>query len=262
MALIYQPLTAQPLSDIPELDELQEDLSRNVPDWERIGSVALGAALVLFGFSRRTLWGGLATLAGAGLVARGATGHCPAYQKLGVNSRDLQTERHVRGQKGETVTHTVQVQREPAELFRFWRKLENLARFMEHVESVEEIDSDHSRWVVRGPLGKELRWDARVVNESEGEMIAWESLPGAEVNHAGSVWFEPDGQGGTSVKVILRYYPPAGVVGAAAAHLLGESPEQQLQEDLRRFKEIIEQGQDASTGNPGAAGQTNGDPTT
>jgi uncharacterized membrane protein len=99
---------------------------------------------------------------------------------------------------------------------------------------------------VRGPLGQPLHWDARIVNESEGEMIAWETLPGAEVNHAGSVWFEPDGQGGTSVKVILRYYPPAGQVGAATAHLLGESPDEQLAEDLRCFKEIIEQKPDES----------------
>jgi uncharacterized membrane protein len=78
-------------------------------------------------------------------------------------------------------------------------------------------------------------------------MIGWESLPGAEVNHAGSVWFEPDGRGGTSLKVILQYYPPAGSVGAATAHLLGESPDQQLAEDLRRFKEIMEKKEDEST---------------
>jgi uncharacterized membrane protein len=233
-----------------------------VPTWERIGSIALGAGLILFGLPRRTLWGGLAGIAGAGLIARGATGQCAVYRRLGINSRDLQADRHERGQKGIRVEQTVHVQREPAEVFRYWRKLENLARFMEHVESVEELDSELSRWVVRGPLGKELHWEARIVNESEGEMIGWESLPGAEVNHAGSVWFEPDGQGGTSVKVILRYYPPAGVVGAAAAHLLGDAPEQQLEEDLRRFKQIIEQPQDASTGNQGAGGQLNGEPTT
>jgi uncharacterized membrane protein len=144
------------------------------------------------------------------------------------------------------VVQTISVQREPAEVFRYWRKLQNLARFMEHVESVEEIDTSRSRWVVRGPLGQRLHWDARIVNESEGEMIAWESLPGAEVNHAGSVWFDPEGRGGTTVKVILQYYPPAGAVGAATAHLMGEAPDQQVAEDLRRFKEIIEQRQGES----------------
>ena len=261
MALVYQPLTAQPLSELPELDELQEDLSRNVPKWERIGSVALGAGLMLFGISRRSLLGGLAGLAGAGLMARGATGHCAVYRRLGINSRDLQADRHVRGQKGIRVTQTINVQREPAEVFRYWRKLENLALFMEHVESVEELDSERSRWVVRGPLGKQLHWDARIVKESEGEMIGWESLPGAEVNHAGSVWFEPDGQGGTSVKVILRYYPPAGAIGAAAAHLLGDAPDQQLAEDLGHFKEIIEQHQNEPAQSQDAADQSNSGPT-
>ena len=246
MALISQPLTGKPLADFSEVDQPRQDLTRNVPTWERIGSIALGAGLIGVGIWRRSLWGGLAGLAGAALMARGATGRCAVYQALGINSNDLQAERHERGQKGIRVTHSITVEREPAEVFRYWRKLENLARFMEHIESVEEIDSERSHWVVRGPLGKELHWDARIVNESEGEMIAWESLPGAEVNHAGSVWFEPDSRGGTSLKVILRYYPPAGQAGAATAQLLGESPEQQLEQDLRRFKEIIEEKQGAS----------------
>ena len=144
----------------------------------------------------------------------------------------------------------INVQREPAEVFRHWRKLENLARFMDHVESVQEIDRERSHWVVRGPLGQQLQWDARIVNESQGEMIAWESLPGADVNNAGSVYFEPNGEGGTSLKVILQYYPPAGQVGAAAAYVLGESPDQQLREDLSRFKEIIEEKADEPTQNP------------
>ncbi len=247
MALIPQTLTGKPFAQLPELDELRQNLTKNVPGWERVGSIALGAGLIAFGISRRSLWGGLAGLAGAALVVRGATARCLVYQMLGVNSGDLQTERRVRGHKGIRVTQTINVQREPAEVFRYWRKLENLARFMEHVESVEEIDPERSHWVVRGPLGQELHWDARIVNESEGEMIGWETLPGAEVNHAGSVWFEPDGRGGTSLKVILQYYPPAGAVGAAAAQLLGESPDQQLAEDLRRFKEIIEQKSEQST---------------
>jgi uncharacterized membrane protein len=117
---------------------------------------------------------------------------------------------------------------------------------MEHVESVEELDSEYSRWTVRAPLGGHLHWDARIINEREGELIAWESLPGAEVNNAGSVWFEPNGAGGTRLKVTLEYHPPAGVIGSVAASLLGASPGQQFREDLARFKEIIEQSQEAA----------------
>lgn len=241
-------LTAQPLADLPQLDTLREELEINVPKTERIASVALGAGLILFGLYRRSLGGAVAGLAGAALIARGASGHCALYRNLGINSRQLNTETGVPDQKGIKITQTIEVHREPAEVYRHWRKLENLARFMEHVESVEEIDSQRSRWVVRGPLGRPLHWDAQIVNEREGELIAWESLPGAEVNNAGSVWFEPNDNGGTRVKVTLQYQPPAGVVGAATAKLLGESPDQQLATDLARFKEIIEGQDDGQAG--------------
>jgi uncharacterized membrane protein len=241
---IIMALTAQPLADSPELDTLRNEVATNVAtnvsDSERIGSIALGAGLILLALSRRSLLGGLLGLTGAGLVARGTTGNCALYRRLGINSGELSTEAGVADQQGIKVTQTIDIEREPAEVYRHWRKLENLARFMEHVESVEEIDSERSRWVVRGPLGQQLRWDARIVNEREGELIAWESLPGAEVSNAGSVWFEPNGNGGTRLKVSLKYDPPAGMVGAAAAKLFGESPDEELRQDLGRFKEIIE----------------------
>ena len=252
MALISQPLTDKPLAQLPELDELRKNLTQNVPKWERIGSIAVGASLIALGISRRSILGGLTGLAGVALVARGATGRCAVYDRLGNNSRDdLQAERRERGHKGVRVTQTINVQRDPADVFRHWRKLENLAVFMGHVESVQEIDRERSHWVVRGPLGQTLQWDARIVNEEEGKMIGWESLPGADVNNAGSVYFEPNGDGGTSLKVILQYYPPAGQVGAAAAHVLGESPDQQLAEDLGRFKEIMENKAEEPTQNSG-----------
>ncbi len=234
------PLTAQPLADLPQLDAVRDHLANNVTMAERAGSLGLGAALVIFGLSRRSLGSGLLALAGAGLLARGATGHCALYEKLGINSRQLNTQTGVPGNKGIRTNQSIDVRRAPSEVYRYWRKLENLPRFMEHVESVEEIDSERSRWVVRGPLGRQLEWQARIVNEREGEMIAWESLPGAEVSNAGSVWFEPNDDGGTRLKVSLQYEPPAGVVGAVAAKLLGESPDGQLANDLRRFKEILE----------------------
>jgi uncharacterized membrane protein len=136
---------------------------------------------------------------------------------------------------------TITVARPPQEVYRYWRNLENLPRFMEHVESVRELDKRRSSWVVKGPLGHDLAWTAEIISDREGEMIAWESLPGAEVQNAGSVWFEPvEGGSSTDVKVSLQYQPPAGVVGAAVAKLLGEAPEQQLENDLGRFKSLIE----------------------
>jgi uncharacterized membrane protein len=94
---------------------------------------------------------------------------------------------------------------------------------------------------VRGPAGSDLEWTARIVTEREGELLSWESLPGAEVQNAGSVWFEPVNNGtATNVKVSLQYQPPAGVLGAAVAKLFGEAPDQQLESDLERFRQIMD----------------------
>ena len=154
----------------------------------------------------------------------------------------MNDEAGVPGDKGINVERTVKIGRPPQEIYRFWRDLENLPRFFEHVESVAPIDDLRSHWVVKGPAGSRLAWTAQILTDREGELISWESLPGAEVQNAGSVRFEPADDGGTNVKVTLQYYPPAGVVGAAVAKLFGESPDQQLDEDLGRLKQLIEAG--------------------
>lgn len=237
------PSTVQPFVDSKELDGVRAALSMNVQRSERIGSVAAGAGLLLYGASRRSLGGVLVAVLGVALIHRGSTGHCSVYEKLGVNSRQLNTERGVRGNKGIKVDQTIIVAREAQELYRYWRNLGNLARFMEHVESVREIDSRRSDWVVKGPLGHAVEWAAQIITDREGEMIAWESLPGAEVQNAGSVWFKPLGDGSsTEVKVSLQYQPPAGFVGAAVARFFGEDPREQLKQDLNRFKTLIEAG--------------------
>ena len=230
----------------------------NVPQTERIGSAAAGAALVGYGLSRKSLPGFLLALVGGALVARGATGHCAMYAALGVNSRQLNTESGVPGNRGIKVTESIVVSRPRDEVYRYWRNLENLPLFMEHVESVRELDRRRSTWVVRGPLGHDVEWTAHIISDRENEMISWESLPGADVQNAGSVWFEPAAGGSsTEVKVSLQYQPPAGVIGATVAKLLGEAPEQQLQNDLAKFKELIESGEAATVAN----GQANAEVT-
>jgi uncharacterized membrane protein len=235
-------LTAQPFADSKALDSVRDALNINVQQPERIGSIAAGAGLVLYGASRRSFGGMLIALLGGALIHRGATGHCAMYEKLGINSRQLNTEQGVRGDKGIKVVKTITVARSPQEVYRYWRNLENLPRFMDHVESVRELDDRRSAWVVKGPLGHDVEWTAEIITDREGELIAWESLPGAEVQNAGSVWFQPAANGGTEVKVALQYQPPAGVLGATVAKIFGEAPEQQLTDDLNRFKELIESG--------------------
>ena len=249
-------LTVQPLADNPALNSVRADLETNVMQPERIGSVAAGVGIAAFGLSRRSLGGVLLALLGGALIKRGVTGHCEMYAALGVNSRQLNTETGVPGNKGIKVVKSVTIARPAQEIYRFWRRLENLARFMDHVKSVTEIDERRSTWVVKGPMGSELEWTAHIITDRAGELISWESLPGAEVQNAGSVRFESVGEGQTEVRVSLQYQPPAGVVGAAVAKLFGEDPEQQLKEDLSRLKQLIE-GDTASA----AVGAKNGSAT-
>ena len=234
------PLTAQPLADSPALNRVRAALDVNVTQPERIGSVAAGAGLVLYGATQKSLGGILLALLGGALIHRGVTGHCSVYEKLGVNSSQLNDEMGVPGNKGIKVNRTIIVDRAPQDVYRFWRNLENLPKFMDHVQSVRQIDERRSQWVVKGPAGTEVEWTAQILTDRENSLISWESLPGAEVQNAGSVRFEPVNNGqSTEVKVSLQYLPPAGVLGATVAKLFGEAPEQQLDEDLQRFKDLL-----------------------
>ena len=234
-------LTSQLFASRREFDTVNAKERTNLGSSERIGSVAAGAGLLAFAICRRS-WGGLLLgLFGGALILRGTTGRCGLYQRLGINSAPLNDEVGVPGNKGIKVTKSIVVNRPPAEVYRYWRNLENLPRFMEHVESVREMDQHRSHWTVRGPAGSTMEWTALIISDHEGEMIAWESLPGAEVQNAGSVWFEPVNHGsGTSVKVTLQYQPPAGAFGAAVAKLFGEAPDQQLENDLERFRQAMD----------------------
>ena len=132
----------------------------------------------------------------------------------------------------------------PDVLYDFWRRLSEFPRFMRHVESVEELDERRSHWVVRGPGDRRMEWDAEIVEDQPDDRIAWRSVPGSQVDNAGSVRFVPAaGNRGTEVHVELRYSPPGGVVGAAIAWLFGESPDQQVYDDLRALKQVMETGE-------------------
>jgi uncharacterized membrane protein len=219
--------------------------SKNVSEPERLASVIAGGALVAYGVQKRT-WGGaaLATLGGA-LAYRGITGHCPTYQALGVttNRRGKGRGASVPYELGVRVDASIAINKPREELYSFWRNLENLPRFMCHLEAVKEIDNKHSHWVAKAPAGRSVQWRAEIINEARNERIAWRSLPGSEVDNAGSVRFipAPDGQG-TIVQVALQYNPLGGIVGAMFAKLFGEEPSQQIGEDLQRFKALMETG--------------------
>jgi uncharacterized membrane protein len=211
----------------------------NVGTIGRWGSIISGAALAAYGLKRRSLGGAALTLVGAGLMYRGVTGSCQIYQALGIN-----TSRESGATQVIEVEKVITIDKSPEELYRFWRRFENLPRFMTHLKSVQSIDHRRSHWVAKAPLGMTAEWDAEITEERDNELIAWRSLEGARIPNQGSVRFQraPGGHG-TEVRVSLAYTPPMGKLGATFAKLFGEEPGQQLSEALRRLKCLMEAGE-------------------
>jgi uncharacterized membrane protein len=243
MATAMQTSTTRPSEWTSPAGERPAD-PINVGENERWASLLGGGLLAAYGLSRGTLGGLLLAAAGGSLVYRGATGHCNLYGALGINTADQRgPHTSIPAGHGVKIDTSITILRSPQELYSFWRNLDNLPRIMCHVESVRSTGGNRSHWTVRGPLGHRAEWDAEIINEKENELIAWRSVAGSEVDTAGSVHFTPaPGDRGTEVRVVLKYDPPAGKVGAAVAWLFGRAPGQQVQEELRRFKQLMETG--------------------
>lgn len=232
-----------------EADQSRSAHHQNVGELERWISSAAGAALVFHGLRQRSLASlALAAVVG-GLLQRGATGHCQLYHKLGVSTADPRRPSLKRGSvhRGILIKRSITVSRPVDNVFAFWRHLENLPRFMLHLQSVTSSGPNRSHWVVRGPMGSTVEWDAEIINEKPNELIAWRSVEGSEVDHAGTVRFNrAPGDRGTEVHVELNYEPPGGRFRRAIAWLFGEEPRIQMEDDLMRFKQLMETGEIAS----------------
>lgn len=223
----------------------------NISQAERIVSAIGGGILAAAGLKKRSAAGVALAVLGGDLLRRGLTGHSYAYEAMGVRTaapgQGWETT-SVPYELGVRVDKSITIAKPPREVYAFWREFSNLAKFMKNVESVTEIDDQHSHWVVKAPAGRKVEWHAVIHNEVPGEMIAWRSMPGADVDNAGSVWFReaPAGRG-TEVKVELQYNPPAGALGAVFASFWGKEPGQQIQEDLHRLKAMLEAGEIPTT---------------
>jgi uncharacterized membrane protein len=223
-------------------------MTPNVHTWERALSIGAGAAL-LYAAVRQPRLRRWTAPAGASLIARGLSGFCPVNYATGRTRLRDDTRRALGGPRGIHVHERLTIERPLEEVYEFWRDFANLAKFMHHVERVDVIDRRRSHWVVRGPAGRTVEWDAEIINEIEPELIAWRSLPDADVASAGSVQFRATPRGGTEVRVRLQYQPPAGKVGSWLAALFGREPSQQIHEDLRRLKQILEAREARTMGN-------------
>lgn len=230
-------------------------IHRNVATWERGISIALGAVLVATALRRRRPFGGLAAT-GFGLVARGVTGYCPVNEAVGRTAPHARGRNAFSGSRGIRVRETVTIARPAEELYDYWRNLDNLPRFMSQLESVQPVNDDVSHWVLQGPAGLRLEWDAELINTVEPSLIAWRSLPGASVASAGSVRFRPVSDQSTRVTVTMQYDPPAGKAGAFVNWLTGHGVARQLRSDLGRLKYLLEAGEVPSTEGQSAGKRT------
>jgi uncharacterized membrane protein len=142
----------------------------------------------------------------------------------------------------------------PGSLYRFWKRFSDFPRFMRNVRSVAELGAGRSHWVVGGPAGRTVEWDAEIVEDVPDAGLRWRTLEGAAVRHGGCVAFRPaTGGRGTVVDVRMAYEPPAGAAAASLVRMLGEEPEEQIREDLRRFKSLVETGEIPTTGGQSSA---------
>ena len=138
----------------------------------------------------------------------------------------------------------ITILRPPADCYRFWRNLENLPRFLDHIEEITVIDERRSHWVITGPSDTTVEWDSEILEDLPDRLISWRSLPHAQIQNAGSVHFVPAAHAlATELKVALTYNPPAGMLGALFAELFGEAPSKQLNDDLELFKRLMEAGE-------------------
>src|SRR5690606_33924527 len=146
---------------------------------------------------RKWTSGIIATGLGTSLLTRGITGHCFGYRALGIDRSSHDKDR----------VHVVQsftIQRSPEDLYRFWRKLDNLPQVLRHIESVHVLNDRESHWIAKGPFGREVRWQAEITDERENERIAWRSLPGGDIETSGDIRFAlPEGDRGTVVWVSI-----------------------------------------------------------
>lgn len=220
--------------------------STNVGNNERLASVLGGAGLALLGARQRGVGGALLGMAGALLIARGATGVCPVYHAAGM---DTAHPRHGRDdlaaepdEAGVSVNASITVNRPTEQAYALWRDFSGASRFMDRIAQVEILDDTRSRWTATGPMGRSWTWESQVVEDSPGELIVWESLAGSELPNRGWVQFIPAGGDGqsTEVRYFVEFDPPAGLVGQAIAHAFHDAPRDMVRGDLRRFRALLE----------------------
>ncbi len=209
---------------------------------DRWASLVAASAAMTYGFRKRSLGGMWLVAAATAIAYRALVGSWPGVSRDRAARGD--TRAALGGNRGVHVRESVTLERPVGEVYRFWRQLENLPRFMTHLEQVADLGNGRSHWVAKGPAGMNVEWDAEIINEVENKTIGWRSLPGADVVSAGSVNFSPvRGGTGTQLSVQLQYSAPGGRAASWLATLTGREPSQTIREDLHRLKQLLEAGE-------------------
>lgn len=207
-----------------------------MPAFRLLGGAAGGTA-ILYGLGRRGPIGAMAAV-GGGLLTVRAMANLPLRRLVGIGG----------GRRAVDLRKTLTIHAPVEEVYEQWARFESFPRFMDHVKTVHVSDGGaRSHWKVEGPGGIGLSWDAEVTNRIEDELFAWRTVPGSSVEHAGIIRFEPI-DGSTRVDIQMSYNPPGGALAHVMAALLGADPKSRLDEELVRFKSLLEEGRTTAHG--------------
>lgn len=202
---------------------------------ERYVSIAAGVKMGFSGFRHifKSPFSSILKIgAGGYLLNRGVTGHCEIYSQIGKNTTDPVNV---------NIKSSFSVDKPRAEVYQFWRKLDNLPLFMNHLERVDVIDNERSHWVLKLPANvASVSWDAEIVHDVPNDVIGWSSLPDSIIDNAGKVRFRDTIDGGTLVDVVITYQPPAGGFGASLAHVLNPLFKNMVDRDVQNFKQYMD----------------------
>lgn len=209
---------------------------RWTPSTKLLASVG-GASLCVFGLRRGGVIGSTAAVGGGMLLVR-AISDMKLRQLVGLGD----------ARRAITLDKTIEVHAPPEEVFPWFANPETFPRFMSNVEEVTRKSDGQYHWKVAGPAGTTFEWDAKITEMEPGKVLAWNTAPGSTVGHAGVIRCDSNASNGTRLTIRMSYLPPAGALGHAFAKLFGADPKTQLDEDMVRFKSLIEEGKATARG--------------
>jgi uncharacterized membrane protein len=217
------------------VNTLKRSQELNVPMEERALSIFTGGLLLLRAFRPKKGFGLLSFLSAGYMFYRGYTGHCPLYKALDKPKLDNPV-------KNLNIRLTMFINKPRKEVYAYWRNFENLPAFMTHLEKVTNLSDGQSHWKAKVPGNlATLEWDAQIVKEVQGELIAWQSLANSTVQNAGKIEFSDAGKKATEMNVVISYIAPLGLAGNAVMQLFNKKVERLIESDIMNFKQHFEE---------------------